>query len=112
MRRPGVPVEEAQQQRGESLQAVRNIKPGFKRGLWFGLANAALETALRGHTPWTLQHVANENTLKLLDANHLHDPPPPSPPENALPPRDRTAAVYLASTAQALERDTGGPDIF
>ena len=57
---------------GKSLQAVRNIKPGFKHGLWLGLANAALETALRGHTPWTLQHVANDRTLKVLDATEVH----------------------------------------
>ena len=40
---------------GRALHAVRNIKPGFKRGLWFGLANGLLETVLGGHTPWTLQ---------------------------------------------------------
>ncbi len=84
---------------GRSLQAVRNIKPGFKRGLWLGLANAALETALGGRTPWTLRHTANDATLRLID-------PPGAPaavradwPERTLPPRDRTAAVYLASTA-------------
>ncbi|HEV7431905.1 MAG TPA: electron transfer flavoprotein-ubiquinone oxidoreductase, partial [Steroidobacteraceae bacterium] len=84
---------------GKSLQAVRNIKPGFKHGLWLGLANAALETALRGHTPWTLQHAANDATLKVLDAAEPHTPQPALPPERSLPPRDRTAAVYLASTA-------------
>ena len=84
---------------GKSLHAVRNIKPGFKRGLWLGLANAALETALRGHTPWTLQHVANDRTLKILDAAEPRAPEPALPPERSLPPRDRTAAVYLASTS-------------
>ena len=29
---------------GRELKRVRNIKPGFHRGLWWGLANAALET--------------------------------------------------------------------
>src|SRR5579862_6989823 len=84
---------------GKSLQAVRNIKPGFKRGLWLGLANAALETVLRGHTPWTLQHVANDRTLEKLDASEPRAPEPTLAPELALPPRDRTAAVYLASTS-------------
>jgi len=37
-----------------------NIKPGFQTRAVWGLANAALETALGGHTPWTLQHVAND----------------------------------------------------
>ncbi len=27
---------------GRELHKVRNIRPGFRRGLWFGLANAAL----------------------------------------------------------------------
>ena len=30
---------------GQELKAVRNFKPGFKRGLWFGTGNAALETS-------------------------------------------------------------------
>ena len=29
---------------GQELKAVRNIKPGFKRGLWFGLGERRLET--------------------------------------------------------------------
>lgn len=80
---------------GRALHAVRNIKPGFKRGLWFGLANGLLETLLRGHTPWTLQHVANDLTLRRLDESVAQPPPPP----RTLAPRDRTAAVFLASTA-------------
>jgi len=82
---------------GRSLQAVRNIKPGFKRGLWLGLANAVLETALRGHTPWTLRHTLNSATLRHLDDPRLGAPL--AAMERTLAPRDRTAAVYLASTA-------------
>ncbi len=41
---------------GQELKAVRNFKPAFKRGLWFGLANAALETVTGGRTPWTLKN--------------------------------------------------------
>jgi electron-transferring-flavoprotein dehydrogenase len=88
---------------------VRNIKPGFKHGLWLGLANAALETALGGRTPWTLQHRPNEATLRRLDAPGTADGAGAAgaagaavrapPPERTLAPRDRTAAVYLASTA-------------
>ena len=80
---------------GRALHAVRNIKPGFKRGLWFGLANGLLETLLRGHTPWTLQHVANDLPLRRLDESVAQPPPPP----RTLAPRDRTAAVFLASTS-------------
>ena len=34
---------------GQELKTVRNFKPGFKRGLWFGLANSALGNAHRRH---------------------------------------------------------------
>jgi electron-transferring-flavoprotein dehydrogenase len=34
---------------------VRNIKPGFKKGLWFGLLNAGWETVTAGLSPWTLK---------------------------------------------------------
>jgi electron-transferring-flavoprotein dehydrogenase len=86
-----------------ALWRVRNIKPGFKRGLWAGLANATLETLLRGHSPWTLRSApdfAMLERLQSIDARGL----PPAPGQAAdlaprtLPPRDRTAAVYLAAT--------------
>ena len=52
---------------GRELKRVRNIKPGFHRGLWWGLANGALETVLAGHTPWTLSHSENHLALHRLD---------------------------------------------
>ena len=41
---------------GQELRKVRNFKPGFKRGLWFGMANSALEVVTGGRTPWTLKN--------------------------------------------------------
>ena len=41
------------------LHAVRNFKPAFKRGLYFAMANAGLESLPKGHTPWTLRTTAN-----------------------------------------------------
>lgn len=82
---------------GRSLWRVRNIKPGFKRGLWWGLANAAWETVLRGHSPWTLRTRADFAMLEPLPARPAPAPVAPVP-ERSLPPRDRTAAVYLAAT--------------
>lgn len=39
------------------LNKVRNIRPGFQKGLWLGLANAALESyVFRGKVPWTMGH--------------------------------------------------------
>ena len=36
---------------GRELYKVRNIRPGFRGGMWFGLANAALETVTFGKLP-------------------------------------------------------------
>jgi Dehydrogenases (flavoproteins) len=50
---------------GQELHAVRNIRPGFKWGLWPGLMNAAFETYIsHGYSPWTLSHHADHTTLK------------------------------------------------
>ena len=47
------------------LRAVRNIRPGFRWGLWAGLAHAALDTyILRGKAPWTLRHSADYRHLQ------------------------------------------------
>ncbi len=81
---------------GQEQRRVRNIKPGFKRGLWMGLANAALETVTAGRLPWTLSHAAPHTTLDPLSAG-------PSPDrdwiERTLPPRDRLASVFLANNS-------------
>jgi electron-transferring-flavoprotein dehydrogenase len=86
-----------------ALWRVRNIKPAFKRGLWIGLANAALETALRGRSPWTLRMQPDFASLRRLDQLGASTAPPapaqsPELPARTLPPRDRAAAVYLAAT--------------
>jgi electron-transferring-flavoprotein dehydrogenase len=80
---------------GNELRRVRNIKPGFKRGLWFGLANAAFETATAGLAPWTLRNSGNEALLQLEDyASPERDWQP-----RTLPPRDRLASVFFAQTS-------------
>jgi electron-transferring-flavoprotein dehydrogenase len=76
------------------LWRVRNIKPGFTRGLWFGLGNGMFETLTRGHSPWTLSSAADPAALRRLDL--------PDGARNAgdLPaPRDRSGSVYLAATS-------------
>jgi electron-transferring-flavoprotein dehydrogenase len=80
---------------GRELKAVRNFKPGFKRGLWFGIVNSALETVTGGRTPWTLRNKTPDFArLKHLDARE----PEPEYVERTLPPRDRLASVFFAST--------------
>ncbi len=78
---------------GRELKRVRNIKPGFHRGLWAGLANAAFETVVAGRSPWTLSHHENHLALHQLENS----------PEvdrgwiaRELAPRDRLAAVFHA----------------
>jgi electron-transferring-flavoprotein dehydrogenase len=78
---------------GRELYKVRNMRPGFRAGLWAGLANAALETVTGGHTPWTLANHADHSALERLDAA-----PPPDRGwlDRDLPPRDRLSAVFHA----------------
>ncbi len=80
----------------QELRKVRNFKPGFKRGLWLGLANGALETVTGGRTPWTLKNKADFSQLKRLDEYRTPDRHWQAGRE--LKPRDRLAAVYFAGT--------------
>ena len=81
---------------GQELKAVRNFKPGFKRGLWFGMANAALEVATGGRTPWTLKN----RTPDYARLKQITEYPEVNREwvERTLPPRDRLASVFFAST--------------
>ena len=88
------------------LRKVRNIRPGFQRGLWFGLANAGWETATLGLSPWTLKNHADWSSLDRLDAAtaatlpgpNAESPRQPGWTARSLPPRDRLASVYFAAT--------------
>jgi electron-transferring-flavoprotein dehydrogenase len=87
---------------GKELHRVRNIKPGFKGGLWVGLANGALETLLGGRTPWTLRNHDDATSLRRLADVEGTAPAldlPADVPTRTLPPRDRVAGVYLAATS-------------
>ena len=77
------------------LKKVRNVKPGFKRGLWFGMLNAAWETLTGGLSPWTLKNKADWSSLDKVGA---HEAPKRDYVERTLAPRDRLAAVYFAAT--------------
>ncbi|HEX7325418.1 MAG TPA: electron transfer flavoprotein-ubiquinone oxidoreductase [Rhodanobacteraceae bacterium] len=91
----------------KEMHKVRNIRPGFHGGLWRGLANAAWETVIAGHSPWTLRNHADFASLDKLDPPAEKDAPPgpnvtsPREPrwiDRSLPPRDRLAGVYFAAT--------------
>jgi electron-transferring-flavoprotein dehydrogenase len=81
---------------GQELKKIRNIKPGFKRGLWFALINGALETVLGGRTPWTLRNTAAYAATKKLDE---YESPDRGWIDRSLPPRDRLASVFFANNS-------------
>ena len=85
---------------GRELRKVRNIKPGFKHGLWAALFNAGLETITFGKLPWTL-HNADNSALKRLDA---YESPDRGWGARDLPPRDRLASVFFAATQHDEEQ--------
>ena len=76
------------------LKKVRNIRPGFHKGMWRGLVTAAVETVTAGKLPRTLSNHADHAQFrtrngKVFDYEFV---------ERDLPPRDRLASVYFAST--------------
>jgi len=81
---------------GQELRRVRNFKPAFKKGLWFGLINSAWETLTNGKSPWTLKNTADFSRLKLLDE---YESPDRHWAERTLPPRDRVSFVFFAGNA-------------
>ncbi|MFW5927469.1 MAG: 4Fe-4S dicluster domain-containing protein [Wenzhouxiangella sp.] len=77
------------------LHRVRNIRPGFHKGLWRGMFTAAVETATGGRLPRTLRNHADHEQYRRLDEPGLKF----DFVERDLPPRDRLASVYFAATA-------------
>ncbi|WP_367605703.1 electron transfer flavoprotein-ubiquinone oxidoreductase [Legionella sp. W05-934-2] len=63
---------------GKELYQVRNIRPGFHRGLWLGLANAAFENYIaHGKSPWTLKNQDDHRQLKPVAVCKKIDYPKP-----------------------------------
>ena len=79
----------------DELHRVRNIRPGFRYGLWGGMLNAGLDTyLLRGKAPWTLHHHPDHASLKKASACQPIDYPKPDGEVSF----DRLSSVYLSST--------------
>jgi len=76
------------------LKKVRNIRPGFQNGLWKGMATAAVETVTAGKLPRTLSNHADHHQYRKLDQTGFEL----DWVDRELPPRDRLASVYFAST--------------
>ena len=79
----------------KELKQVRNIKPGFKKGLWFGMLNAGWETVTGGLSPWTLKVKPDWSSL---DRVGEHEAPKRDYVQRTLAPRDRLQGVYYAAT--------------
>ena len=79
----------------EELRPVRNIRPGFRKGLWFGLANAGLISYItRGKEPWTMAHHADNLSLQTAaKANAIEYPAPDGKLSF-----DRLSSVHLSNT--------------
>jgi len=77
------------------LKKVRNFKPGFKKGFWFGMINAGFETVTAGLAPWTWRVKPDYSALKKLEEQSS---PKRDYVVRTLAPRDRLAGVYFAAT--------------
>ncbi len=81
----------------KELKAVRNIRPGFHKGLWFGLVNAAWETISLGMSPWTLKNHADYAQMKPADQCINIDYPKP----DGVITFDRLTSVSFSNTNHA-----------
>jgi len=79
----------------DELKKSRNIRPGFRFGLWGGLLNAAFETYIsRGHSPWTLKHHKdNESLTEKTKVSPINYPKP-----DGIISFDRLSSVFLSNT--------------
>jgi len=81
------------------LHKVRNVRPGFNRGLWLGLLNAAWETVTGGRSPWTLRTRSDHDSLRTVTRDTGPDMGGQWLEKRDLPPRDRLASIYFANNA-------------
>jgi electron-transferring-flavoprotein dehydrogenase len=79
----------------DELYRVRNIRPAFSQGLWFGMAYAGIDTyLLRGRAPWTFHHHEDHTALRPASQMPKIDYPKP---DNVVS-FDRNSSVYLSGT--------------
>jgi len=79
----------------KELYKVRNIRPSFNRGFYFGMMYSALDTYIfRGNAPWTFKHHEDHKSLKkAADAPKIDYPKP-----DGVVSFDRNSSVFLSGT--------------
>lgn len=82
------------------LKKVRNVRPGFHKGLWLGLFNAAYETITMGLSPWTLKNYADHSALGKAEQFQPIDYPKP----DGVLTFDRLTSVSFSNTNHAEEQ--------
>ncbi len=83
------------------LKTARNIRPAFQKGLWLGLAYAALDTyILRGKAPWTLHNKTDYKQLKPA----VNCKPINYPKYDGIISFDRLTALRLANINQSADQ--------
>ncbi|MAF68825.1 MAG: electron transfer flavoprotein-ubiquinone oxidoreductase [Micavibrio sp.] len=76
------------------LKKVRNIRPGFNKGFWFGLFHAAFQTVGGWLLPYTIKNHADYAQTKPLD----QVTPITYPKPDGVLTFDRLSSVYLSNT--------------
>ena len=84
----------------QELYKVRNIRPGFRWGLWAGIAHAAFQTFGGWMLPYTLKNHADHAQLKKADKCRKIDYPKP----DGVLTFDRLTSVQLSNTNHAEEQ--------
>ena len=95
----------------KELYKVRNIRPGFQKGLWPGLIHAAFQTLGGWMLPYTLKNHADHAQLKPFDQVTPIEYPKP----DGVLTFDRLSSVYLTGTNheedQPCHLQLGDPNI-
>ncbi len=84
----------------EELYKVRNIKPGFHKGLWVGLINAAIQTIGGWRIPVTFKNHADYAQLKKAEDSKPID----YPKADGKLTFDRLSSVYISNTNHAEDQ--------
>jgi electron-transferring-flavoprotein dehydrogenase len=79
----------------KELYSARNIRPGFRWGLWGGLIHAAIDTyILKSKAPWTLHHLKpdHQSLSKIKNSQPISYPKP----DNQIT-FDKLSSLYLSN---------------